>query len=143
MSLTFLSKSLNRTVTFADLDSLSAADARSLLGELHVALASMDASLANAKAAGSPDPDWVHGITKKSRICAAFHAQVTQLVERSAPAPGGPTAYQQLFQALMHAEFKRELGSVYDQIVQDAHEAAVCKLQDPTAVAALAGTPVA
>lgn len=124
MSLTFLSKSLNRTITFSDLDTLSVVDLRVLLGELHVAIESMEASLATATRAGTPDPDWVHGVTKKQRICKAFYAQAAPLVEKA----NGPTAYQQLFQALMHAEFKRELGSVYDQIMQDAHNAAISKL---------------
>lgn len=152
MSLTFLSKSLNRTLSFADLDGLSTADARTFLGELHIAAASMQDSLATAKLSGTPDPDWVHSITKKHRICSAFQAQVSGLVEQaglpngSSAALNGPATYQQLLHTLAHAEFKRELGSVYDQIMKDAHEAAVSTLQQSAAglsglVAAPAGTP--
>lgn len=131
MSLTFLSKSLSRTLSFADLDALSPAEARGLLGELHIALSSMKDSLDKAKAAGDPDPDWVHSITKKHRICSAFQEQVSLLVERKTGSDSlsGPTTYQQVFQAAMHAEFKRELGSVYEQILQDAHEVAINKLK--------------
>lgn len=154
MSLTFLSKSLNRTLSFADLDGLSTADARTFLGELHIAAASMQDSLAAAKLSGTPDPDWVHSITKKHRICSAFQAQVSGLVEQanlpggSSTALNGPATYQQLLHTLAHAEFKRELGSVYDQIMKDAHEAAVSTLQQSAAglsglVAAPAGTPSA
>lgn len=139
MSLTFLSKSLNRTISFADLDALSTAEARTFLGELHIAAASMEDSLASAKASGTPNPDWVHSITKKARICSAFQAQVSGLVEQvglpsgSSPALNGPATYQQLLHTLAHAEFKRELGTVYDQIMQDAHEAAVSTLQQSAA----------
>lgn len=161
MSLTFLSKSLNRTLSFADLDGLSTADARTFLGELHIAAASMQDSLAAAKLSGTPDPDWVHSITKKHRICSAFQAQVSGLVEQVSPprdssvalsgssaALNGPATYQQLLHTLAHAEFKRELGSVYDQIMKDAHEAAVSTLQQSAAglsglVPAPAGTPSA
>lgn len=154
MGLTFLSKSLNRTLSFADLDGLSTADARTFLGELHIAAASMQDSLAAAKLSGTPDPDWVHSITKKHRICSAFQAQVSGLVEQaglpngSSAALNGPATYQQLLHTLAHAEFKRELGSVYDQIMKDAHEAAVSTLQQSAAglsglVPAPAGTPSA
>lgn len=154
MSLTFLSKSLNRTLSFADLDALSTADARTFLGELHIAAASMQDSLAAARLSGTPDPDWVHSITKKHRICSAFQAQVSGLVEQaglpngSSAALNGPATYHQLLHTLAHAEFKRELGSVYDQIMKDAHEAAVSTLQQSAAglngvVPAPAGTPSA
>jgi hypothetical protein len=135
MSLTFLSKSLDRTLSFADLDALSTAEARTFLGELHIAAASMEDSLASAKASGTPNPDWVHSITKKARICSAFQAQVSGLVEQTSNAassptlPSGPATYQQLVHTLAHAEFKRELGSVYEQIMQDVHETAVRTLQ--------------
>lgn len=149
MSLTFLSKSLNRTLSFADLDALSTADARTFLGELHIAAASMQDSLAAARLSGTPDPDWVHSITKKHRICSAFQAQVSGLVEQaglpngSSAALNGPATYQQLLHTLAHAEFKRELGSVYDQIMKDAHEAAVSTLQQSaTGLSGLVATPV-
>jgi len=129
MSLTFLSKSLGRTITFTDLDQLKPPEVRSLLGELHVAVASMTESLESATKLDSSrlpvDPDWVHGLTKKRRICNAFMAQVQQLVDAMAP----KATYRTIFELHLDALLGDELGSTYAQIKAEARELALADLQ--------------
>jgi len=129
MSLTFLSKSLGRTITFSDLDQLKPPEVRALLGELHVAVASMTESLeSSTRPEGSRppvDPDWVHGLIKKRRICNAFMAQVQQLVDALAP----KATYRTIFDLHMDALLQDELGSTYAEIKKEARELALADLQ--------------
>lgn len=130
MSLTFLSKSLGRSITFEDLDQLKPGEARSLLGELHIGVVSMSESLESAartEAAGcSVDPDWVHGLTKKRRICGAFKEQVQQLVDALAP----KMTYRTVFEQHMEVLLQEELGNAYTQIKAEARDLALEDLRE-------------
>lgn len=128
MNLTFLSKSLGRTITFADFDRLKPVEARALLGELHVAVASMTDTLdaAESKSDTLPiDPDWVHGLTKKRRICTAFIEQVQPLVEALTP----KATYKTLYELHLDELLLDELGSTYAQIKSEARDLALADLQ--------------
>lgn len=130
MSLTFLSKSLGRTITFTDLDQLKPPEMRAVLGELHIAVESMTDSLNAATSTQMPsgqpvDADWLHGLTKKRRICNAFMAQVQPLVDAMAP----KATYRTIFELHLDALLEDELGSTYADIKKEARELALADLQ--------------
>jgi hypothetical protein len=128
MSLTFLSKSLGRTITFADIDHLKPAEARALLGELHVAVSSMTETMdaAENRVDSHPvDPDWLHGLSKKRRICSAFTAQVQPLVDALAP----KATYRALYELYLEKLLAEELGSTYGLIKSEARDLALSDLQ--------------
>lgn len=134
MSLTFLSKSLGRTITFTDLDQLKPSEVRPLLGELHVAIESMTESLDGAalRQGSLPmDPDWLHGLTKKRRICSAFKSQVQQLADSLTPKATFKTIYEDHLDRLL----QEELGSTYGDIKTEARELALAELQAETPAA--------
>lgn len=136
MSLTFLSKSLGRTITFTDLDQLKPPEVRALLGELHVAVQSMrdslDSAEVKAKATLQPvDSDWAHGLTKKLRICGAFIAQVQPLVDALSPR----ATYRTLYDTHLDVLLQDELGGTYADIKKDARALALADLQAQTPAA--------
>jgi hypothetical protein len=83
--LTFLSKSLDRVISFDSFSTLSIAELRALYAELFIADLSMTDSMANALGSDSDtnpvDKDWIHRMKKKHRVCLAFLAQVKQLLD--------------------------------------------------------------
>ena len=137
MGLTFLSKSLERTVDLEGLSSLPLSDVRALHAELVVAVQSMDDSVNEAlkmqELSGiSADMDWVHRVRKKRRICVAFAAQAKQLLDTKSSDSTFQGAYAQHLDALI----LKELGAiVYGEIKDEARELALADLQ--------AGTPAA
>lgn len=137
MGLTFLSKSLERTVDLDGLSSLPLSDVRALHAELVVAVQSMDDSVNEAlktqELSGiSADMDWVHRVRKKRRICVAFAAQAKQLLDTKSNDSTFQGAYTQHLDALI----LKELGAtVYGEIKDEARELALADLQ--------AGTPAA
>jgi hypothetical protein len=137
MGLTFLSKSLDRTVDLDGLSSLPLSDVRALHAELVVAVQSMDDSVNEAlkmqELSGiSADQDWVHRVRKKRRICVAFAAQAKQLLDTKSSDSTFQGAYAQHLDALV----LKELGAaVYGDIKDEARELALADLQ--------AGTPAA
>lgn len=133
MSLTFLSKSLNRTITFSDLDQLKPPEVRLLLGELHVAIASMSDSLAatQQRDAAAVDANWIHGVRKKHRICSAFMAQVQQLADALVQQSPYQTNYDRYLDKLL----QEELGTAYADIKAEAKELALADLQAATPAA--------
>lgn len=119
-TLTFLSKSLDKRITFSSFETLSIVELRALYAELFIADESMKDSLLNAerKAAAdgvSVDPDWVHRIKKKHRVCMAFLVQAKQLLDAVIVDSNIHLAYQRHLDALL----LEELGPVVWQEIKD------------------------
>lgn len=79
MSLTFASRSLQRTFELEDLTSLTETQLGILHAELVKAVEAMDAKIKEVQAEDQSDTDWLHRVNKKKAICQTFTEQVAEL----------------------------------------------------------------
>jgi O-acetyl-ADP-ribose deacetylase (regulator of RNase III) len=129
MNLTFLSRSLSRTVDLDEIATLSRSNLRKLHAELLIAISAMDEHIAEPswenKAAYE---EWKKRAVRKRRICAAFETQVRYLLD----APHQETdALQQAYQRHLERLVQEELGSVvFGEIKAEAQALARKELQN-------------
>lgn len=128
MSLTFASRSLQRTFALEDLTTLPKTQLRVLHDELLKAVEAMDAKIDEAETEGqlgaSPECNWLHRVKKKRVICETFADQITELL---IDASGG--SFEQVYRLKLDELVLDELGeNTWQEIKNEAMEFALASL---------------
>ena len=134
MSLTFASRSLQRTFALEDLTALPKTQLRVLHDELLKAVEAMDAKIDEAETeeqlGASPECNWLHRVKKKRVICETFADQIAELLLDV----GG--SFEQVYRLKLDELVLDELGeSTWQEIKNDAMEFALANLPRVTPTA--------
>lgn len=131
MTLTFLSKSLERVVLLDELPCLTYQELQAFRGELVVAGRSMqtalNAALKDEEVTGVPlDTDWIHKIRKKMEVCASFCTAIEKLLEQNLPNGFLKTLVAKKLKDLLIEELGERL---YQELKDEARDLALSDLQ--------------
>ena len=134
MSLTFVSRSLQRTFALEDLTALTKTQLRVLHDELLRAVDAMDTKIEEVQTEERlgimPEANWLHRINKKKEICKTFAAQVSELLLES------NSCFEQLYRLKLDQLLLDELGEdTLQEIKNEAMEFALASLPQATPVA--------
>lgn len=134
MSLTFVSRSLQRTFALEDLTALTKTQLRVLHDELLRAVDAMDTKIEEVQTEErlgiTPEANWLHRINKKKEICKTFAAQVSELLLES------NSCFEQLYRLKLDQLLLDELGEdTLQEIKNEAMEFALASLPQATPVA--------
>jgi hypothetical protein len=133
MSLTFASRSLQRTFALEDLTALTKTQLRVLHEELIKAIEAMDNKIEEVqteeKLGVTPEVNWLHRISKKKAICKTFVDQVSELMLETK----GP--FEHIYRLKLEQLLLDELGEdTWQEIKDEAMQFALASL--PQAVPA-------
>lgn len=131
MSLTFASRSLQRTFALEDLTALPKTQLRVLHDELLKAIEAMDAKIEEAEAEEQlgvdPECNWLHRVKKKRVICETFANQIAELLLDV----GG--SFEQVYRLKLDELVLDELGeNTWQEIKNEAMEFALANLPQVT-----------
>jgi hypothetical protein len=134
MSLTFASRSLQRTFALEDLTALPKTQLRVLHDELLKAVEAMDDKINEAQTkeqlGTSPECNWLHRVKKKRVICETFANQIAELLIDV----GG--SFEQVYRLKLDELVLDELGeNTWQEIKTEAMEFALANLPRGTPTA--------
>ena len=134
MSLTFASRSLQRTFALEDLTALPKTQLRVLHDELLKAVEAMDDKINEAQTeeqlCTSPECNWLHRVKKKRVICETFANQIAELLIDV----GG--SFEQVYRLKLDELVLDELGeNTWQEIKTEAMEFALANLPRATPTA--------
>lgn len=134
MSLTFASRSLQRTFALEDLTALTKTQLRILHGELVKAIEAMDTKIEEVQTEEQlgvdPENNWLHRVSKKKAICETFAEQVTELLLETS------VSFEQVYRMKLDELVLDELGAtVWQEIKNEALEFALASLPRVTPAA--------
>lgn len=134
MSLTFASRSLQRTFALEDLTALPKTQLRVLHDELLKAIEAMDAKIEEAETEEQlgvdPECNWLHRVKKKRVICETFADQIAELLLDV----GG--SFEQVYRLKLDELVLDELGeNTWQEIKNEAMEFALANLPQVTPTA--------
>lgn len=129
MTLTFLSKSLDRLVAFETLAYMSQLELQTFHSELVVAGDSMQMALKAREESSVPvDPDWVHKIKTKMQACETFRSQIEQMLDTARTSGNGTV--KQLIDQKLEQLLIDELGErLYKELQAEARDLVLEDLQ--------------
>jgi len=134
MSLTFASRSLQRTFALEDLTALTKTQLRVLHGELVKAIEAMDTKIEEVQTEEQlgvdPESNWLHRVNKKKAICETFVAQVIELLLET------NGSFEHVYRMKLDELLLDELGpTVWQEIRNEAMEFALASLPQVTPTA--------
>lgn len=134
MSLTFASRSLQRTFALEDLTALTKTQLRVLHDELAKAIEAMSTKIEEVQTeeqlGADPEGNWLHRVSKKKAICETFMAQVAELLLEV------NVSFEQLYRMKLDELLLDELGAaVWQEIKNEAMEFALASLPQVTPAA--------
>ena len=119
----FVSKFLDRSIYFSDIDRLSTIDMSSLLAEVRIAKGTMLDQVKREKQ--DCDSDWLHSVHIKIRVCEEFARKIEDVKRLNKTF--GAADYQHL--AYLREEVVKSLGQAKAQVIFDrARDAALAQL---------------
>ena len=128
MTLTFLSKSLDRLVAFETLPYMKPVELLMFHSELAVAVNSMQTALRIREEGSAPvDPDWAHKIKTKMHVCETFRLELERLLD-SARSDGNGTIKQLIDQKLEQLLIEEVGERLYRELQAEARDLV---LEDP------------
>lgn len=119
----FVSKFLDRSIYFSDIDRLSTIDMSSLLAEVKIAKGTMLDQIEREKQ--DCDKDWLHSVHKKIWVCEEFARKIKDVKRLNKTF--GATDYKHL--VYLREEVINSLGQAKAQVIFDrARDAALAQL---------------
>ena len=134
MSLTFASRSLQRTFALEDLATLTKTQLRVLHGELVKAIEAMDTKIEEVQTeeqlGADPEGNWLHRVSKKKAICETFAEQVAELLLENS------VSFEQVYRMKLDELVLDEVGAtIWQEIKNEAMEFALASLPRVTPAA--------
>ena len=119
----FVSRFLDRSIYFSDIDRLSTIDMSSLLAEVNIAKGTMLDQIQNETQ--GRNPDWFHSVLVKIRVCEEFARKIEDVKRLNKTF--GATDYKHL--VYLREEVVKSLGQAKAQVIFDrARDAALAQL---------------
>ena len=119
----FVSRFLDRSIYFSDIDRLSTIDMSSLLAEVNIAKGTMLDQIQDETQ--GRNPDWFHSVLVKIRVCEEFARKIEDVKRLNKTF--GATDYKHL--VYLREEVVKSLGQAKAQVIFDrARDAALAQL---------------